>query len=39
MLALLKDQFGIDLTRLLAAKTDVATAQAEAGGAGQAPVK
>jgi uncharacterized membrane protein YqiK len=39
MLAMLKDQFGIDVTRLVAAKTDVATAEAEAQGAGQAPVK
>jgi flotillin len=39
MLAMLKDQFGIDVARLVAAKTDVAAAQAEAGGAGQAPVK
>jgi uncharacterized membrane protein YqiK len=39
MLAMLKDQFGIDVTRLAAAKTDAAVAQAEAGGAGQAPAK
>jgi flotillin len=39
MLAMLKDQFGIDVARLVAAKTDVAAAQAEAGGGGRAPAK
>ncbi len=39
MLAMLKDQFGIDVARLVAAKTDAAAAQAEAGGADQAPAK
>ena len=39
MLAMLKDQFGIDVTRLAAAKTEAATTQAEAGGGGQAPAK
>jgi hypothetical protein len=39
MLAMLKDQFGIDVARLVAAKTDAAAAQAEAGGADQASAK
>ncbi len=39
MLAMLKDQFGIDVARLVAAKTDVAAAKAEAGGAGRPPAK
>jgi hypothetical protein len=39
MLGMLKDQFGIDVARLAAAKTDAATAQAETGGAGPAPGK
>jgi hypothetical protein len=39
MLAMLKDQFGIDVARLVAAKTDAATARADDGGAGQAPLK
>jgi flotillin len=39
MLGMLKDQFGIDVARLAAAKTDAATTQAEAGGAGQSPAK
>jgi flotillin len=39
MLGMLKDQFGIDVARLAAAKTEAATTQAEAGGAGQSPAK
>jgi flotillin len=39
MLGMLKDQFGIDVARLAAAKTDAATTQAEAGGAAQSPAK
>ena len=39
MLAMLKDQFGIDVARLVAAKTETAAEQAEAGGAGQVSAK
>ena len=37
MLAMLKDQFGIDVTRLVAAKTEAAATQAEAAGPARLP--